>query len=58
MIKKKYLYKHFKICKHNKNNVEGRNHAQSDGQNMLIAFAATDEWLVKDVFPRMISDQI
>lgn len=50
--------RHFKICKHNKNNVMGINHAQSDGQNMLIAFAATDERLVKDVFPRMISDEI
>lgn len=57
MFKKKYLHRHFKICKHNKN-VMGRNNAQSDGQNMLIAFAATDERLVKDVFPRMISDEI
>lgn len=58
MCKKKYLDIHFKISKYKKQNAEGRNHTQSDGQNMLIGFTETDDRLVQDVFPRMASDEI
>lgn len=58
MFKKKYLYRHFKICKNVKIQTEKRNQAQADGQNLLFSFTDTDEQLVKNVFPRMAADKI
>lgn len=58
MLKKKYLYRHFKICKNVKIRTKKRNQAQADGQNLLFSFSDTDEQLVKNVFPRMAADKI
>lgn len=58
MLKKKYLYRHFKICKNVKIRTKKRNQAQADGQNLLFSFTDTDEQLVKNVFPRMAADKI
>lgn len=58
MYKKKYLHRHFKICKNNTTKSNGRNRPQADGQNLLLTFTDTDEELVTKVFPRMASDNI
>jgi len=58
MFKKKYLFRHFKMCKSVKNVNGSRNRAQADGQNMLITMTSTNEELEKTVFPRMASDNI
>lgn len=58
IFKKKYLFRHFKMCKSVKNVNGSRNRAQADGQNMLITITSTNEELEKTVFPRMASDNI
>uniref|UniRef100_A0A8R2BAE1 Uncharacterized protein n=1 Tax=Acyrthosiphon pisum TaxID=7029 RepID=A0A8R2BAE1_ACYPI len=58
LYKKKYLYRHEKICKSVKTELKGRNKAQADAQNLLLTFTDTDEQLVKEVFPRMAVDSI
>lgn len=60
MLKKStYLLRLIKICKYKNQNVKGKtNRAQSDGQNMLIAFTETDGMLINDVFPRISTDKI
>lgn len=55
MFKKKYLHRHFKICK---NNTTCKSRPQADGQNLLLTFTDTDEELKTKVFPRMASDNI
>ncbi|KAL5238907.1 hypothetical protein ACI65C_006317 [Semiaphis heraclei] len=58
MYKKKYLYRHEKKCKSAKTKQLGRNRAQSNAQNLLLAFSNTDQDLVTKVFPRMAVDNI
>ncbi|KAL5238144.1 hypothetical protein ACI65C_005554 [Semiaphis heraclei] len=58
LYKKKYLYRHEKVCKSIKTELKGRNKAQADAQNLLLTFTETDEQLVKEVFPRMAVDSI
>lgn len=58
MFKKKYLYRHFKICKNVKIPSVKRNQPQADGQNMILSFTEMDEELIKTVFPRMAADNI
>lgn len=58
MFKKKYLYRHFKICKNVKTQNNSRNNPQADGQNLLLTFTETDEQLQTKVFPRMATDHI
>lgn len=58
MIKKKYLYRHFKICKHVNVKTKKRNQALVDGQNIMLKFTNSDDQLVEKVFPRMTADQI
>lgn len=58
MYKNKYLHRHEKRCKCAKTKHLGRNNAQSDAQNLLLAFNSSDQELVKIVFPRMVSDNV
>lgn len=58
LFKKTYLARHEKICKSAKSKLVGRNKAQSDAQNLLLAFSNNDCQLVKDVFPHMAADEI
>jgi len=58
MFKKKYLHRHFKICRNVKIKTNTRNQPQADGQNIILTFSETDEQLLKNVFPRMAPDQI
>jgi len=52
------LSRHEKICKSSKTEQIGRNKAQSDAQNLLLAFTDNDSQLTKEVFPRMAADDI
>lgn len=47
LYKKKYLYRHEKNCKCIKTKHVGRNNAQADAQNILLAFSNTDQELIK-----------
>lgn len=58
MFKKKYLYRHEKKCKSANTKHLGRNKAQSNAQNLLLAFSNSDQELVEKVFPRMAVDTI
>jgi len=58
MFKKKYLYRHEKKFKSAITKHVGRNKAQANAQNLLLAFSNTDKELVEQVFPRMLLDTI
>lgn len=58
MYKNIYLCRHEKNCKNATNNNLGRNKAQADAQNLLLIFGSASQELVKEVFPRMLVDNI
>lgn len=58
LFKKNYLSRHIKICRSVKTEQVGRNKAQCDAQNLLLAFSETDSQLVQEVFSRMAADEI
>jgi len=52
------LSTHEKICKSSKTEEIGRNKAQSDAQNLLLAITDNDSQHTKEVFPRIAADDI
>lgn len=55
--KRKYLFRHIKICPHNMDDKKLRTNAQSDGQSLLTAYKRNDV-LKTEVFPVMRPDSI